>query len=642
MSELKHLFSPITVGNMKLKNRIVLLPTALGYTEGGKPGRRLTAYLEERARGGAGFLETPCNVYPSSDGFEGSFILDASEEAHVPAFRELTERIHSYGARIAGQLITLVAWRRDKDAPYEICYPSITAMRHKQFFPVREMTTDDIRIFVQQYGEAARILRAGGFDAVEILAGVGATISRFMSPLANLRTDEYGGSFENRMRLPLEIIENIKVRAGEDFPILCRYSGHEFMEGGYDIDGAIEIGRFLEKAGIKWLNIQVGWHDSPIPLTTKEVPQGHWVYIAESIKKKVNIPVVTTYRITDPVMADRIIAEGKADLIGMARALFADPEWPNKAREGRFDEINRCICCCRCIDQVVSGGKPLEVCGVNARMGPELETSIEAARRKKKVLVVGGGVAGMEAARVAALRGHQVSLWEQGNKLGGLIEYAQAPPNKSEVTYVADYLARQISKLGVAVELKRQATPESVAAEKPDVVIVATGSRPIVPLIPGADGADSVIALDVLAGTSNVGENVVIVGGGKIGCETGQYLLARGRKVTILEMLPKIGIDIGASERFITISSLRNAGARLEANVKAVAITAAGVKAVRDGEELFFPGDSVIIAVGMEASSDLEKALRGKVPELVAVGDCVEPKRIGDAIKAAYLCSLKI
>lgn len=642
MAELTHLFSPITIGTMTLKNRIVLLPTALGYTEGGRPSPRLTAYLEERARGGAGILETPCNIYPSSEGFEGGFIIDASDEAHIPAFRELTDRIHRHGAKIAGQLITLVIWRRDKDAPYELGYPSLTAMRHKQLFPVREMTVEDIEIFIRQYAEAARILRDGGFDAVEIMGGVGATISRFMSPLANLRTDAYGGSFEKRMRLPLEMMEAIRKTAGEDFPILWRYSGHEFMEGGYDIDGAIEIGRALEAGGAKWLNLQVGWHDSSIPLTTKEVPQGHWVYIAERIKKHVGIPVVTTYRITDPVMADRIVAEGRADLVGMARALFADPEWPNKAREGRLDEINRCICCCRCIDQVVSGGRPLEVCGVNPRLGPELETTIEPAARKKKVLVVGAGVAGMEAALVAAQRGHEVTVWEKEDKPGGLIAYAAVPPHKEEVSAVAADLARRLAALGVAVVYNREATAEAVAAEKPDTVVVAVGSRPLIPFIPGIDGPNVVTALDLLGGTKDVGKNVIIVGGGSIGCETASYLLERGHTVTIVEMLPKIGIDIGASERFITIQSLRTAGARLEAGAKVTAITAEGVAADRDGEELFFPADSVVIAAGMEACGELEKALRGTVSELVAVGDCTAPKRVGDAIKAAYRAAREI
>ncbi len=238
-------------------------------------------------------------------------------------------------------------------------------------------------------------------------------------------------------------------QAGEDFTILWRYSGHEFIEGGYDTEEACRIGGVLEKAGVSWLNIQVGWHDSPSPLVTKEVPQGKWVYIAEQIKKSVSIPVVASYRITDPVMADRIIAEGKADLIGMARALIADPEWPNKAREGRLDEINRCICCCRCLDQGLSQHQQLQTCSVNARVGDDILTNITKAARKKKVLVVGGGPAGMEAARAAALRGHTVTLWEKEDHLGGLLEYAKVPPDKGEIVYLIDYLKNQMKQQGV-------------------------------------------------------------------------------------------------------------------------------------------------------------------------------------------------
>ena len=640
--ELSHLFSSVDVGNMRLKNRIVLLPTALGYAEGGKPGPRLLTFLEERARGGAGILETPCNVFPCSESHEGTVLLDASHRGHIPGFRELTDRIHEHGAKVAGQLITLAAWRRDENSPYEICYPSLTALRRKRDLPVREMTIEDMQIFVRQHAEAACNLRAAGFDAVEIMGGVGGIISRFMSPLSNLRTDGYGGNFENRMRLPLELISAIQKHAGEDFPILWRYSGHEFMEGGYDIDGAIEIGRTLEGAGIKWLNIQVGWHDSTIPIATKEVPQGHWAYLAARIKKAVHIPVVTAYRITDPVMAERIIAEGKADLVGMARAFFADPEWAKKAREGRFREINRCICCCRCLDQVVGERRPLEVCSVNPQMGPELEIPLAPAKHKKKILVVGGGVAGMEAARVAALRGHRVALWEQGPRLGGLIEYAALPPHKGELTYLADYLAEQIRQRGVGISLNRRATTDAVIAENSDAVIVATGSRPIVPAIPGGEGPNVVDALHVLSGKSKTGGNCVVIGGGRIGCETAELLLEQGRKVTIIEMLPKIGKDIGASERFVTISLLRRGGAILETGARVVRITAAGVQAVREGEALFFPAESVVMAVGMEAEDGLAMALRGKVPELYTVGDCVEPTRIGDAVKAAYRCAIRV
>ncbi|MBN1614678.1 MAG: FAD-dependent oxidoreductase [Deltaproteobacteria bacterium] len=642
MTELKHLFSPLRVGSMELKNRIVLLPTALGYAQDGVPSKRLTTYLEERARGGVGCMETPCSFFPASEGIEGTFMLDASDRDHIPAFRKLTDLIHSYGVPIVGQLITLMGWRREKGGPYELVYPSVTAMRRREFLPPREITVEEIGLFVRQHGDAAKILRESGFDAVEVMGGVGAVLSRFMSPLANLRTDDYGGSFEKRMRLPLEIIAEIKKKAGEDFPLLWRYSGHEFMEGGFDVEEAGEIGRCLEKAGVKWLNLQVGWHDSPIPLITKEVPQGHWVYIAERIKKKISIPVMTTYRITDPVMADRIVAEGRADLIGMARALFCDPEFPNKAKEGRLDEINRCICCCRCVDQAVGGGKPFEICSVNPRIGPELDTPLEPAARKKRILVVGGGVAGMEAARVAALRGHQVTLWERSDRLGGLLDWAMVPPNKTELRYVLDYLGNQLRRLGVDVRVLKEATAEAVIMEKPGAVVVATGSHPIVPLIPGIEGPNVVLALDVLAGKADVGQRVVIVGGGKIGCETAQHLLTKGKTITIVEMLAKIGVDIGASERFITVNGLRQAGVALEPNAKVVEITPEGVKTLREGSEVTFEGDTVVISVGMEATKDLEKALRGKVDEIYAVGDCVEPKRIGDAIKAAYLTARDI
>jgi 2,4-dienoyl-CoA reductase (NADPH2) len=639
-SQLDHLFSPIKVGSMQLKNRIVLLPMAL-YANGGMPSDRQAKFLLERARGGAGVVCMPLNVIPGGSEFVGTMTCDVSEDRFIKPLSELIRQVHDCGVPIVGQLISLMLWRKDAASPLEVVGPSEVALRPRAHKP-RAMTAEEIHLFCSQYAEAAARARKAGFDAIEIMGGIGGTISRFMSPAANQRQDEYGGTFENRMRMPLEVMQAIKKGAGVDFTILWRYSGHEFIDGGYDEEEGAKIGRALESAGAGWLNLQVGWHDSTMPLVTKEVPQGRFVYIAERIRKSVGIPVVTGYRITDPEMADRIIAEGNADLIGMARALVSDPELPNKAREGRLHQVNRCICCCRCLDQGLAQHIPVELCSVNARMGDDILTDILPAPVTKKVLVVGGGPAGMEAARVAAMRGHSVTLWEKSHRLGGLLQYAKVPSEKWEIGYFIDYLTGRMRDLGVAVVLDKEADCRSVMDEGAEAVILATGSIPCDLKAQGTGGTDMLTPLDYLSGRKTAGANVVVIGGGTIGCEIAGMLAAEGKRVTIMEIMDKVGRDIGPTERFIILSSLKRQGVAMEAATRAVEITTAGVVTVRDGKTMLFEADTVIVATGMQPDNELSHSLAALGGEFYAIGDCVEPKRIGEAVKSAYRTALRI
>jgi NADPH-dependent 2,4-dienoyl-CoA reductase/sulfur reductase-like enzyme len=316
----------------------------------------------------------------------------------------------------------------------------------------------------------------------------------------------------------------------------------------------------------------------------------------------------------------------------MARALIADPELPNKANEGRLEDIRRCIACCHCLDQIMED-KPL-ACAVNARCGREAEYTIGTAARARKVFVIGGGPAGMEAARVAALRGHRVTLWEKGNQLGGQLRLAAVPPGKDEINSLTAYLSGQVSKLGVKVNLGQEATAQAIERGKPDAVIVASGATPIIPDIPGVRGANVVTALEVLGGTRQVGERVVVIGGGMVGCETAELLAQQGKKVTVLEMLGRIGSDIGRTTRWVVLQRLGKAGVRTETKAKVEEITDKGVRAKRDGSSEFFEADSVVLAVGFQASQALAKGLEGKVAELHMIGDCTEPRRIAQAIES--------
>ena len=641
MADLKHLFQPIRIGRLEIANRVVLLPMALGYADSGKPTKRLIKFLSERALGGCGVVCTPFSIFPAGDTFFGYMGLDASGDEYINPAKQLSDAMHECGVPIIGQLNTLTVWRRDGNSQLEVVGPSPFAARPKGHV-TRELTHEEIKLYIRQHGQAARRLREAGYDAIEVMGGIGNIISRFTSPLANQRKDEYGGNFENRMRLPLEIIEEIRREVGRDYTILWRYSGHEFLDGGYAIDGAIEIGKVLKKAGVEWLNIQVGWHDSPIPLITKEVSQGGFAYISEAIKKAVDIPIVTSYRITDPVMANSIIAEGKADLIGLARALISDPCWANKARQGRLNEINRCICCCRCVDQTVGTGKGLEMCSVNARVGEEIDTDVTRAEKIKRVFVIGSGPGGLEAARVSGLKGHTVTLFEKDNKLGGQLNLAKLPPDKHEIGYLQNYLENQVKQLNIKVNTEKEVTGDYLSNELPDCVVFATGAVPAIPVIPGINRKHVCTAVEILAGKLIDGHKVVVIGGGLIGCEVSLFLVNHGKEVTILEMLPKIGIDIGASERFITVNKLKKKGIHLETGVTVSEITEGEVLGMKAAEKFALSTDQVVIAAGMQKNDGIIGNLNGRMKEVYAIGDCVEPRRIGEAVKEGYRIGLKI
>jgi 2,4-dienoyl-CoA reductase (NADPH2) len=504
------------------------------------------------------------------------------------------------------------------------------------------LSVAEIQQIVDEYSEGIRRSREAGFDAVEVHVGVGSILNQFISPLTNKRTDPYGGSLENRMRIILEILDNSRKKTGQDYTFMCRMSADEFMDDGHTLEDSKIVARMLEAAGVNCLNVQAGWHESSIPLVQMCVPRGAFVYLAEAIKKVVNIPVIAAYRINDPILAEQILKEGKADLVGMCRALIADPDLPNKAKNGQYDDICRCIACCRCLaGSLVPNGTPVE-CSVNARAGREAEYSIEAANKRKNVLIIGGGPAGMEAARIAALRGHQVSLWEKNRGLGGQLLLASVPPDKGEINTLREYFIKQMDKMGVQVKLGVNVTTEAVVESHADVVIVATGAVPRVIDIPGVKGNNVVTALEVLAGRKEISERVIIVGGGMVGCETALFLAKQSRQVTILEMLDRVGYDLERVNRWVIMSKLRQTGVKMETRAKVVEITNKGVRAVRGEVVDFFQGDTVVLAVGMRPNNELARELRGKVAELHVIGDCSEPRRIAEAIKEGFCVAREI
>jgi len=631
MMKLNSLIQPIKIGSLELKNRIVFLAADTGYGNEDFVTDRQIDYYAARSRGGTGLLITGL-VLPSSMGKPLPGRMGIYHDRFIPGLRKLADVAHSEGAKIAMQLSLQYFWAPGEGAAVaEVAASEVATRRGSQ---PRALNLEEIHQIIEEYSEGVRRAREAGFDAIEFHCGIGYLISRFLSPRTNIRTDEYGGSLENRMRFLLEIITLSKKKAGSDYPLICRISADEFMEGGHTLEDTKKIAPILEGAGIHCFDIGAGWHECRTPLVHMSVPRGNFVYLAEEMKKVVNVPVVAAYRINDPILADKIIADGRADLIGMCRALIADPDLPNKAMEGRFDDIRPCIACGHCLDAVMLGA-PL-ACAVNPEVGKEAQCTREQAKKPKKVFIIGGGPAGMEVAAEAARRGHRVTLFEKGDRLGGNLLLAAVPSYKWELSNLTNYLETQLKKSGAQIKLNQEVSEETIAQGKPDVVVIATGAIPRIPDIPGIDGGNVVTALEVLGGKKEVGDRVVVVGGGMIGCEVAEHLAEEGKQVTVVEMLERIGTDIGMTTRWVIMQRLRNAKIKLVTKTKAEEFTDKGVETNRDGIKEFFAADSIVLAMGLVSQNELYRRLEVKGIKCYSIGDCNEALKILQAIEDGH------
>ena len=645
MHQFNYLFTPIDVGTMEIRNRIVMLPLTTGFCENDETvGNRFITFYAERAKGGVGLIIVPFSPVIAGSPMEPGLY----EDRFIPDVRRLTNTIHAYGAKIAAQLITSYHVILNDGVP-EVVGPSPVLNQMMRCTP-RPLTVEEIQRIVKEYGQAARRARQGGFDAVEVLVGGGYLLNRFLSPISNKREDEYGGSLENRMRIILEVIESMRREVGKDFPIGCRLNVEEQMEGGHTIEDSREVVRILEKAGIQMINIYTGWHEAPVPTVQASLPKGAFAHLAEKVKGWVSIPVIAANRINDPLVAEKILAEGKADLIGMARALLADPGLPNKAREGKVDEIVPCIACSNCLTEILTSykdwGKPVSTsCTVNPLAGKEVESVIKPAERSKKVFVIGGGPGGMEAAITAAARGHKVTLYDRGNELGGKLLIASLPPYKDEIKSLVKSLAIRTEKAGVEIRLKSKAGSKTIEEGKPDVLILAAGAKSLIPPIPGVDGRNVVLAEDVLTGRKTVSGNVLVVGGGMVGCETAEFLIENIKditQVTVLEMLNRMADTVSPTYRPFFLTRLKKAGIKMETNTTVQEITQQGVTVNQKGVTTFIKGDFVVLAVGYTSNHPINEKIKEEIPEVYSIGDCVKPRMIKEAIEEGFWIGRKI
>ena len=643
-TKFEKLFEPARIGKMRLKNRIVMPPMMTGYgAEGGYVSQRLIDYHEARARGGVGLIIIEV-VAPHQQCQAGNSQLMIGDDDHLPSFRELVDAVHKHDARIALQLQhsgwEIRAGKRVQVAPSAIVVPPRLVGVYGE--TPHELTAGEIGEMVQWFGAAARRAREAGFDGVEVHGAHQYLIASFLSSSTNQRQDRYGGTVENKARFLIEVLQAIREAAGPDYPVWPRLNGQEYgVENGVTIEETRQVARMAAGAGARAIHVSAYAAGSDVTKAPIADTPGFLVPLAKEVKRVTSLPVITVGRL-DPEIGERVLKEGRADLIAIGRGLMADPEIPNKVAGGRLDEIRPCIGCMDCIERPRADGQGT-ACAINAAMGREREYLIQPAGKVKKVVVVGGGPAGLEAARVAALRGHQVLLLEKEPRPGGLLNVAALPPHKGDIVPWVKYLVSQAEKAGVEIRLNTEVTPELVMQNQPDAVVVATGGVPATPEIPGADGPNVVTAQDALSGKAAVGQNVVIIGGGMVGCETGDYLAEKGKNVVIIEVLKRMAADMAPMARRRLIDGLRRKQVVLLTDATCEEITEGSVIVTTgEGKKETVQADTVILAVGYRANDDLFRAVKGKVPEVCCVGDCVQPQRIREAVNDGYQAGLSL
>jgi 2,4-dienoyl-CoA reductase-like NADH-dependent reductase (Old Yellow Enzyme family)/thioredoxin reductase len=637
---LNNLFSPFSIRTLKAKNRIVMPPMATHYAspEGFVTDRQI-AYYAERARGGVGYITVEHTGILQQGKASPKMLLISSDE-HASKIENLIEAVHEAGGKIVVQINHAGRQTSSTVTGSPIVGPSPISCPTRNEIP-RELSVGEIEEITEAFSMAAQRVKNAGADGIELHMAHGYLICSFLSPFSNRRSDQYGGDIDGRTRFARDVLNAVRNQVGPDFPIICRLSGDEYVDGGLKIEETKQIAQILEKEGadalhISACNVVSGYLNQP----PYYVEEGVFVHLAEAIKSVVNIPVITVGRIRNPVMADQIVRDGKADFVSMGRALIADPHLPKKAEEGRFEEIIPCISCNRCIQ---TQRKEAIQCAVNPETGNEDRFKFSKSDRSKKVWVIGGGPAGLKAAEVAALRGHKVTVFERGNQLGGRMRLAAIPPKKAVLNDFLDYLERRVRGLGVTLELGREFTVEVVGTGKPDAVIVASGARPLVPDWKGINESNALSVDAVLTGEGNVGNRVLVVGGGGIGAETADYLSEMGKGVTLIEMLEEIASDLVTHLKYYLSQRLSEKGVTilLSTKVKEIGKDYALVEDA-SGTRKIEGFDAIVLAVGSKSDDCIAKELADKVPVLYVIGDAFKPREALEAVHEGEEIALKI
>ena len=643
------LFQPGKIGTMEVKNRIVMTPMITETADkGGYISQRTIDYYAERAKGGVGLIvvEASCVQSPVGRGFEPQ--IDVDDDKFIPGLSRLADGIKKHGARSCIQLYHSGPAAHKHITGQQPRSPSAVSYT-PVYEPTLEITRDQMEETKQCFVDAAKRCQKAGFDSVMLHSCHQYLLASFLSPTWNRRKDEYGGDIRNRTRYPIEVLRSVKEAV--DIPVIIRINAAEHSakenlgaEEELTLNDSIEIAKILEANGADAFHIST-WGFGPYFIDIV-FPRnvGERLPAVAAIKKNVSIPVFAYGRLTAE-LAESTIREGKADFAAFGRQLIVDPYFPQKLAADEISDIPPCINCHKC-SPVSAVGVPATIgirCSVNARCGHEAEYSypLPKAQKPKKVVVVGGGPGGMEAARVAALRGHSVTLYEKNKELGGQTLVCDKAEGKENMTLLPDYLKGRVEKAGVTAKLGVEATKEMVLVQQPDAVIVATGPQPIVPKIKGLEKAKTVSAVDAIAGTVKVGKRVIVIGGGMVGLEAAEILGARGKKTTIVEVLPEVGTKIVPFDLPWIMKVLDDNGVEIHAGITSQEVTDQGMAIVdKDGEKQLIEADTIVLAAGARPNDKLFLELKGKVPEVYCIGDAKEPRFIVDAVyegfKAAY------
>jgi len=649
MPQFTKLFEPGKMGKIEIKNRIIFAPCGTHYSSHyGAITQQQLDYYAERAKGGAGLIIVE-GASCRKRGKPGRIL--ANDDKFIPGMTKLAEAIHAGGAKAVMQMSSHQGSMDEVDSasPSGLPHPFAgwsTSIPKK----TRMITVADMEELAMEYGEAARRIMAAGFDGVVIHGANGYLPCELLSRRFNKRTDAYGGDLKGRAKFLLDLARLTREKTAPDFAVLMRVMGADRVttpgvELGWGLRDTVELCKLLEENGITAINITSGSQETPEwSCPPYFMPNACNTDVTEAVKKSgIKIPIWVSGKIMEPVLAEQVLREGKADFICSARSFIADPHWPNKAKAGKVEDICPCICDDRCLEDVMVDFMPMS-CTVNPMVGKEKEYQAKLPRvtRKKKVLILGGGPGGMQAAVIAAQKGHHVTLWEKSSQLGGQLILAAIPPDKQDLGNFLNYLRIQVAKSGVKVVLNKEATAEDVKKFAPDSVIVAVGSTPWVPPIPGINGKNVVNCREVLSGEKQVGKRVVEIGAGHVGCETCFFLAEKGINVTMTFPEPAIEAKFWMFKKYF-LGKLAKDNVKVYPHAQYQKITPKGIAIItEDGKELFLECDTVVLSTGSTPDDKLAKSLKGKYMDFAEVGDCVKPRKIREALEEGIWAAVSL
>jgi 2,4-dienoyl-CoA reductase-like NADH-dependent reductase (Old Yellow Enzyme family)/thioredoxin reductase len=646
MTALNKLLEPGYIKNLKIKNRVSMGPMEKQWGDRvGNVTQPYIDYMVERAKNDVGMI-TMESTFIDPVGRGNIFQLGLWSDSNIPSHRRLTDALHEHGTIAVTELQHAGRNAATFKTGFQPVAPSAIPCEISGGYLPREMTLDDIRDVIQKYADAARRARDAGYDMVTLHGAHGYILNSFLSPYSNKRTDEYGGSVENRWRLGTEVYQAVRAVLGEDYPVGYRVTADEFMEGGLTLEDTRAFVKSLEDQGLDYVDVSSGIYESaPMIVPTMDFPLGSLLPYAAGMKEVLDIPVIATGRINDMTFAEQILERNEADYVHMLRAFHADPEILVKSKKGEMDSVCMCMACNKCIDLMF--GNERVRCTVNPAAGRERDMAITPAEKKKSVMVVGGGLAGMETARVAALRGHDVSLYEKEDELGGAVRWASKGQYREEWWQTARYRIHAVKAAGVAVHLGKAVTVDDVKAAAPDVTILATGTKPFVPpYVPGVEKDLVTNYAAVLLGKTRVGSNAVVIGGQDIGLATAEFLTEHGCHVTIIEDSGVLGADLGGVRQMVILPRVAadpNIDVRLNSNVERIGDD--WIEVQSEGKSEVIEGiDMVVFAWGREMVRHLaeELAADGTVSDFSVIGDAEWPREAIDVIYEGALVGRRI